>query len=156
LPALSHVARLLFSLSLFTSQLIIVFFVLRGVVAAAAAAAVGVAVDAAVALAALLLPLRSRPAALAAASKTGDIAMALACSDLGQKAITFSAIQDAAGQDVAAAAADDDYVAVASGPGTQKKKQRVEEKARENLVHANVNWVTAIIFEGVPDCSNYG
>jgi len=77
--------------------------------------------DAAVALAALLLPLRSRPAALAAASKTGDIAMALACSDLGQKAITFSAIQDAAGQDVAAAAADDDYVAVASGPGTQKK-----------------------------------
>lgn len=129
---------------------------MRGVVAAAAAAAVGVAVDAAVALAALLLPLRSRPAALAAASKTGDIAMALACSDLGQKAITFSAIQDAAGQDVAAAAADDDYVAVASGPGTQKKKQRVEEKARENLVHANVNWVTAIIFEGVPDCSYYG
>jgi len=54
--------------------------------------------------------------------------MALACSDLGQKAITFSAIQDAAGQDVAAAAADDDYVAVASGPGTQKKNREWKRK----------------------------
>jgi len=116
LPALSHVGRLLLSLSLFTSQLIIVFFVLRGVVAAAVRVAVA-AVGA--------LPLRSRPAALAAASKTGDIAMVI-CSDLGQKSITFSANQEAADQDVAAAdagaaaAAAADDVAVAPGPATTK------------------------------------
>jgi len=92
--------------------------VLRGVVAAA----VRVAVAAVAAAAVGALPLRSRPAALAAASKTGDIAMVI-CSDLGQKSITFSANQEAADQDVAAAdaaAAAADDVAVAPGPATTK------------------------------------
>lgn len=88
---------LLLLLLLFTSQLIIVFFDLRGEFAADVAA-----VRARVA-AAVLFPLRSRRAAMADASKTGDIAMtlalALAHSDLGLKAITFSASEE--GDDVA-------------------------------------------------------
>lgn len=116
-------------LSLFTSQLIIVFFVFRGEFDADVALALALPVV--VAVGGVALPLRSREGAIAAASKTnGDIAMALICSDLGQKTITYSAIQEAVSGEVAvagvaaaaAASASDVAVAVASRP--ERKYQR--------------------------------